>query len=53
MHKREEYNIKVGPLLIKVLQEQMNGIRKVTYNVRNPSYYEAGEIVAKKILGLI
>lgn len=51
--KREEYIIKVGPLMIKALEQQKKKIADVTYNVCKSSFYEAGEILAKKILGLI
>lgn len=50
---REEYIIQIGPLMKKVLEDQMESIREVTYNSVKPSYYEAAEIVAKKVLGLV
>lgn len=50
-HKREEYIIQIGPLLKKVLDEQMKSINEVTYGVCASSYYEAGEIIAKKMNG--
>lgn len=49
--KREEYVIQIGPLLKKVLDEQMESIKEVTYNVCKSSYFEAGEIIAKKMKG--
>lgn len=50
--KREEYKVRIGPLLKEVLDKQMQSIKEVTYDVCKTSYYEAGEIVAKKVLGL-
>lgn len=47
--KREVYVIKVGPLLKKILDKQLSSIREATYGVCNSSYWEAGEIIAKKI----
>ena len=47
--KREVYNVKIGPLLKKVLDEQLDSIREATYDVCDSSYWEAGEIIAKKI----
>ena len=47
--KKEEYTIRIGPLLKKLLDEQMESIKDATYNVCTPSYWEAGEIIAKKI----
>ena len=49
---REEYIIQIGPLLMKVLKNQMESIKDVTYDCVNPSFYEAGEVVAKKVLGI-
>jgi hypothetical protein len=51
--KREEYVIQVGPLLIKLLEEQKESIREVTYGSVNPSFYEAGELVGRKFIGKI
>lgn len=52
-NKKETYTIQVGPLLMKALEEQKKGIAKVTYDSCKPSFYEAGEIVAKKFLGIV
>lgn len=51
--KLEEYTVRIGPLLMKILEEQKKGIEKVTYGVVKGSHYEAGEIIAKKFLGEI
>jgi hypothetical protein len=51
--KREVFVIQIGPLLKKVLDEQKESIKEVTYNVSKPSYYDAGEIIAKKFNGEI
>jgi hypothetical protein len=50
--KREEYVIRVGPLLNKVLEQQIKSAKNATYDVVKISTYEAGEIIAKKVLGL-
>jgi hypothetical protein len=50
--KREEFVIRIGPLLKKALEEQGQKIKEHTYNVCEPSYYDSGEVLAKKILGL-
>ena len=47
---REEFVIKVGAKLRKVIDIQKEQIREATYHSVNPSDYEAGEIIAKKIL---
>jgi len=48
-NKRKVYNVKIGPLLKQVLDEQLESIKNATYNVCDSSYWEAGEIIAKKI----
>lgn len=52
MEKREEYVVKIGPLLRKALDNQKGIIKEVTYDCVNSSDYEAGEIIGKKYLGL-
>ena len=49
-NKREEFVIKIGPLLRKVVNSQKESIKKATYGVDNSSDYVAGEIIAKKVL---
>jgi hypothetical protein len=49
--KREQYVIMIGPLLKKVLDEQIERIKEVTYFSSEPSYYQAGEVIAKKFRG--
>jgi hypothetical protein len=51
--KREEFVIKIGPLLKKVLEDQKTSVDEVTYSCMKTSFYEAGEIVAKKMMGLV
>jgi len=47
--KKQEFTIRIGPLLKEILDEQMQSIRNATYDVCDSSYWEAGEIIAKKI----
>jgi len=49
--KREEYTVLIGPKLKRVLDEQIASVDEVTYGCLKTSYFEAGEIVAKKVLG--
>ena len=49
-NKRKEYTIKCGSLLRNVLDKQKENIKKVTYDCVSSSDYEAGEILAKKII---
>jgi len=49
--KRESYIVEIGPLLKQILDAQKENIKKATFNCVNPSHYEAGEIIAKKVLG--
>ena len=48
--KREEYTIKIGKLLKEVLDKQKANIKKIAYDCVKASDYEAGEIIAKKIV---
>ena len=46
----EEFTIRVGPLMREVLDKQKQRIKEETYDVCNSSDYEAGEIIAKKVV---
>ena len=54
MNKRrkenKEFSVTIGVLLKQVLEKQKENINKVTYNCVKASDYEAGEIVAKKVM---
>ena len=50
IEKREEYSIRIGPLLKKALDKQKDNIKKVTYECVAASDYDAGEIIAKKLI---
>jgi len=47
--KKEMFIVRIGPLLMKKLEEQKQRIKVVTYDCVGASHYEAGEIIAKKI----
>ena len=49
--KVREYTIRIGEKLRMVLDQQKKQIKEVTYDCVKPSDLEAGEIIAKKILG--
>lgn len=49
--KREEFVVKIGPLLRSTLNKQKELINEHTYGCVKGSDYEAGEIVAKKVEG--
>ena len=48
--KREEFVIKIGKLLREVLDKQKENISKVTYDCVKSSDYEAGELLARKVI---
>ncbi len=49
--KTKEYTVRIGEKLRKVLDQQKKQIEEITYDCVNPSDLEAGEIIAKKVLG--
>ena len=48
--KREEFSVRIGPLLKEILTKQKDNVKKVTYDCVPSSEWEAGEILAKKIV---
>ncbi len=48
--QREENIVRIGVLLKQVLEKQKQKINEVTYGCVKASDYEAGEIIAKKII---
>jgi len=46
----EEYTVRIGLKLREVLDKQKKIIKEFTYNIVNASDYEAGEIIADKII---
>lgn len=49
--KRTEFIIRIGPELMKLIEDQMESIKEVTYGIVKDSPWEAGEILAKKFKG--
>lgn len=49
--KRVEFTVRIGPELMDLLEEQIKKIKELTYGVVGDSFWEAGEIVAKKFKG--
>ncbi len=47
--KREEFIVKIGPLLRETLDRQKELINEHTYGCVKGSDFEAGEIIAKKV----
>ncbi len=48
--EKKEFTITIGVLLKEVLKKQKENINKLTYGCVKSSDYEAGEIIAKKII---
>lgn len=46
----EAYTVRIGPLLKKVLNKQKENVKRETYDVCKSSEWEAGEIIAKKVV---
>lgn len=51
--KKKGRNVRLGPDLIKELDLQIDRISDATYGVVRASYFDAGEIISKKIKGEI
>ena len=47
---REEYKTTLGPKMKKILEMQKDIIKDLCYGEVNASDYEAGEIIAEKVL---
>jgi len=48
--EKKEFTITIGVLLKEVLKKQKENINKLTYGCVKSSDYEAGEIIAKKMI---
>ena len=48
--QRDIYIMRIGPLLKKILEKQKENVNRATYECVNPSNYDAGEILAKKVI---
>lgn len=49
MGTKESFVVKLGPLMKKLLDKQVESVKKATYNTCDVSYWDAGEILAKKL----
>lgn len=47
--KKEKYRVVIGGELKGVLDKQINNIKNACYGYTNPTYKEAGEILAHKL----
>jgi len=50
VEEKNEYYVRIGPLLKGVLDKQKQNVKRETYDVCKSSEWEAGEILAKKII---
>ncbi len=48
--KTIDFIVRIGPILKDVLDRQKENVKKETYDVCKSSEWEAGEIIAKKII---
>ena len=48
--KRKSFVVEIGPLLKKILDKQKEIIKEATYDCVKASHYEAGEMIAKKVV---
>ena len=48
--KNNRFRPEIGPKLKEILEKQRQNVKRVTYGNVTPSYAEAGEILADKIL---
>lgn len=48
--KRKEYPVLIGEKLKDCLDRQKESIKEISYGVLEVSYYNAGEVLAEKIL---
>lgn len=46
----EDFTVRIGPILKSVLEKQKQNIKQETYDICKSSEWEAGEIIAKKVL---
>ncbi len=53
MVEKEEFTLRIGPLLREVIDIQKRKIKEATYDVVDASDYNAGEIVAKKVKSVL
>lgn len=50
MVMKKDFAVRIGPLLKALLDKQKDRIKQATYDCVKSSDYDAGEIIAKKII---
>lgn len=50
MVNKEGHKVRIGPLLKSLFDKQKDRIKQATYDCVKSSDYDAGEIIAKKII---
>lgn len=51
--KRVEYVVRIGPELMAIMQILMKRVKEYSYDVTKISTWEASEMIARKVKGII